>query len=316
MTNCKHTIIFLLFLFFKQGLFSQEIFIKGLILSEDSSPVQYATIYDGSLKSGTFSDSLGRFSINIPGNAKELHVSAIGYKKKTIAVDQYENLSDFHIVLLNDTFSLKVVVISSKTFETKQIEIGPRKKIKGHIAFCSQFRFNREVGLYIPNQEQIHGEIKSIAFYLKKESDKTTRLIRLRVYSVDEDLSPAKDLLLDNILLQIKQSKKYQLIKIDLEKYSIKIPSNGIVIALELVQNTQESYPHKLNNQNTGTDNCPFFEIALVDDNTNRFVQWNRIDKAKWYNIDLTGIAKRNGRKVTNLVPYVKLAINEYADQK
>ena len=316
MTNYKHIVIILLFLFFKPGLFSQDIFIKGVVISEDSTPVQYATIYDGSLKSGTFSDSLGRFSINMPGSVKELHISAIGYKNKTISVDQNDNLSDFNIVLLNDTFYLKEVVISSKIFKHKQIKLGPRKKIKGHISFCSQFKFNREVGIYIPNKEQIHGEIKSVEFFLKKESNDTKRLIRLRVYSVGKGLYPAKDLLLDNVLLQVKKSKKYQLIKIDLEKYNIPIPSNGIVIALELVQNTKEAYPDNLNDKNTRTDNCSFFEIVLVNNNTNSFVQWDRQDKGKWHNIDFAYLAKKRGFKASNLVPYVKLTINEYADRK
>lgn len=254
---------------------------------------------------------MGRFLISIPDNVKVLHISAIGYKNKTITIDQKDNLSDFHIVLLNDTFNLKEVVISSKIFKPKQIELGPRKKIKGRISFCSQFNFNREVGLYIPNQEQIHGEIKSIEFYLKKENDETRRLIRLRIYSVDEELYPEKDLLLGNVLLQVKKSKKYQLIKVDLEKYNIPIPSNGIVVALELIQNTQQHYPHKSSSQNT--DNCSFFEIALVDDNTNRFIQWGRQNKAKWYNLGFAGHVKQIE---LNLVPYAKVTINEYAERR
>lgn len=314
MTNFKHIIIILLF--FKLGLFAQNTLIKGFVISEDSTPVRYATICDSSLKLGTFSDSMGRFSLNTTGKVEVLHISAIGYKNKTITVDQNNNLSDFNIVLFDDTFYLKEVVISPKIFKPKQIELGPRKKVKGRISFCSQFNFNREVGLYIPNREQIHGEIKSIEFYLKKESDETQRHIRLRIYSVNEDTSPVKDLLISNIFLHLKKSKKYRSIKVDVEKYNITFPSNGIVIVLELVQNTQELYPQKLNNQNTGTDNCSFFEIALVDDITNSFVQWDRIDRAKWYRIDITGPAKQRGLKVTNLVPYAKLTINEYAERK
>ncbi len=314
MISHKCTAIILLLSFFTAGLFSQDIFIKGLVLSEDSIPVQYATIYDGSLKSGTFSDSLGRFSISIPSNIKELHISAIGYKNKTITVGQDDNLFDFHIVLLNDTFSLKEVVISSRIFKPKQITLGPRKKIKGAIIFCSQL--NRETGLYIPNHEQIHGDIKSIEVYLKKESEETKRLIRLRIYSVDEALYPAKDLLLDNVLLQVKKSKKNQLVKIDLEKYNIPIPSNGIVIVLELVKSTHESYHNNLNKENTEKDKCSTFETILVDNNTNRFAQWDRVDNGKWKNIDFTSFYKQHGLKVKNLVPYVKLIINEYADRK
>lgn len=316
MINYKQIAIILLFLFFKTGLFSQNTLIKGLVISEGSTPVQYATIYDGSLKSGTFSDSMGRFLISIPDNVKVLHISAIGYKNKTITIDQKDNLSDFHIVLLNDTFNLKEVVISSKIFKPKQIELGPRKKIKGRISFCSQFNFNREVGLYIPNQEQIHGEIKSIEFYLKKGSDGTKRLIRLRIYSVDEEFYPVKDLLFDNVLLKVKKSKKSQLIKVDLEKYNIPIPSNGLVVALELHKNTQKSSSNSPGGQNTEEDKCSSIETVLVDNNINRFVQWDRIDKGNWYKTNFEELAKQRGLKATNLVPYIKLTINEYAERR
>jgi hypothetical protein len=196
--------VLLLITCFNQGFYAQDIFIKGLVLSEDSSPVQYATIYDDALQSGTFSDSLGRFSMHISSNATALQVSAIGYKNKTIPIDQNDNLSDVHIVLTNDTIHLNEVVISSTIFKPEQIALGPRKKISGSIGFCELFNLKHEVGLYIPNPEQIRGEIESIEFYVKKESDEPNRLVRLRIYSVDENLYPAKDLLLSNILLQAK----------------------------------------------------------------------------------------------------------------
>jgi len=315
MTNYKHIAIILLFHFVNPGLFSQDMFVKGLILSEDSTPVQYATIYDGSLKSGTFSDSLGRYSISIPSNINQLHISAIGYKNTTITVDQNDNLSDFNILLLNDTFIIKEVLISSKIFNPKQIELGPRKKIKGHAGIASVF-FNHEIGLYIPNYEQIHGEIKSVELYLKKESGEAKHLIRFRIYSVDEELYPSKDLLFDNILLEVKKSKRDQLIKIDLEKYNIPIPLNGIVVGLESVQSSQDPYRYNLNAQNTVDSKRSTFITVLVDDNTNRFARWDRTEKDKWYSLDFTGPAKQHGLKVTNLVPYFKVTINEYADRK
>jgi len=314
MVNRKQTAIIFLFLFFKTGLLSQDIFVKGLILSEDSTPVQYATIYDGSLKSGTFSDSLGRYSISIPSDVQELHISAIGYKNKTITIDQSDNLSKFNIVLLKDTFSLNEVVISAKQLKLQQIKLGPRKKIEGSIRFCSQF--NREIGLYIPNNEQIQGYIKSADVYLKKESTEAKRLVRFRIYSVDEGLYPAEDLLLDNILLQVKKSKRDQLIKIDLEKYNIPIPLNGIVVSLELFQDTQEPPPHRLNTQDIKADKCTKIETVLVDDNTNRYIQWDRIDKGKWHNIDFIDLYRQHGIKPRTLVPYFKLTINEYTDQR
>lgn len=316
MTTHKYAALISLF-FFVSGLFSQDIFIKGLVLSEDSTPVQYATIYDGSLKSGTFSDSTGRFSINMPGNVKELYISAIGYKNKTIAISQKDNLSDFRIVLLNDTFNLKEVVISSKIFKSKPITLGPRKKRKGRGVICG-YSFSHEEGLYIPNLEQIHGVLKHVEVYLKKEKGiaETKHLIRLRIYSVNEELYPEKELLLDNIFLQLKKSSGNQLVKIDLEKHNILIPSNGIFIVLEAVQNPHEPHLQHSSTQETGVDNCSSISIVLVDDDTRSFVQWNRINKAKWHHIDFTSRFNQHGRKLTNLVPYVKLTINEYASGK
>ena len=312
MKNYKHEAIILFFLFFKAALFSQGIHIEGLVISEDSSPVPYATMYDGSQKSGTFSDSLGRYSITMPDNVKELHISAIGYKSKTITVGPSDNLSDFHIVLQNDTFKLKEVVISSKTFKPKRIELGPRKKIKGHtgLGFVS---FIHETGLYIPNPEQTRGEIKSVEVYLNRRNTDNKHLIRLRIYSVDENLYPAEDLLLDNIPLEVKNSKRDQLIKINLEKYHISIPSNGIIVALECIQDNQEL---NLSNFDIPNNRESIFMILFVDDNTNQFVQWARIDKGNWYTVNDTSLYKQHGFEVTNLVPYFKLTINEYADQK
>jgi hypothetical protein len=136
------------------------------------------------------------------------------------------------------------------------------------------------------------------------------------MYSVDENLYPAQDLLLSNILLQAKNSKKYQSIKIDVEKYKIPIPSNGIVIALEVVQHVQKPNPNESDGQNTKTDICASFEIAWVDDKTNSFVHWDRFNKVNWYNLDRTSRLKADGVKVTNLVPYAKITINEYAERK
>ncbi len=319
MNACKKTTVVWLFLIFNQVAYSQEIFIKGLVVSEDSTPVQYATIHDDSRKSGTFSDSLGRFSINLPVDIKELHVSAIGYKNKTVTIEPKDNLSDVYIVLTNDTFYLKEVLVSANKPKTKQITIGPRKKVASAMRFSSEFNLNSEVGMYIPNFEKTDGKIESVAFYLRKasaenEADDNSHIIRLRIYTVDEACFPANDLLLENVLLQVKSSKRYQLFKIDLEQYHISMPPNGLVVALEVVQKTQSFFQNKLDAPYILPDNHSFFEIALVDDQTNSFIYCDRMDKAKWNKTDLTSLARKHGLKVTNLVPYAKVTIKEYAD--
>ncbi len=314
MASHKQTVLVLFFLFFNHGLFSQNTVIKGYIVSEDSTPIQYATIHDDSRQSGTFSDSLGRFSIGLPGNVKELHVSAIGYKNNTVTIDPKGNLSDVYIVLINDTLMLREVVISSKTFKSKPLELAPRKKTVGDIIFCAHANANREVGLYVPNPDRIRGEINDVQFYLKKESVESKRFIRLRIYSVDEALLPENDLLRNNILLQVKTSKNYQRIKVDLKQYHIQMPLNGIVVVVELVQDTQGLHPNNLTDQNTWGDNCSSFAILQVDDKTGSFVNWERLNKANWYKIDSTNLLRQHGFKVTNVVPYAKVTIKEYAD--
>lgn len=88
------------------------------------------------------------------------------------------------------------------------------------------------------------------------------------------------------------------------------------MIALEVVQNVQMPNPNKLDGQNTKTDICASFEIAWVDDKSNRFIQWDRYNKLNWRILDHNSRFKAEGSKITNLVPYAKITINEYAERK
>lgn len=98
--------------------------IKGLVTDANGEPLIGCNVVVIGSNAGVITDIDGRFTLNIPADAKQIKVSYIGY------VDQIINLhgrSDFKVVLKEDNNALdEVVVVGYGTQKKSDVDRGGR----------------------------------------------------------------------------------------------------------------------------------------------------------------------------------------------
>jgi hypothetical protein len=212
--------------------------IKGVVKdSLSGEPIPYVNIWVENETIGTTSEENGSFSLDIK-EEKVLVFSALGYESK-------KSSSKNEIILLKPkVFELKEVVIS-RAIKNKTIKLNGFKKEKISVYYGTGTQ-PTIIAKKIEPSEQInkHPFLKEINFLSRSHIEKAK--IILRFYEVDPEGKPGIDFLDTNIVLEIKKGKKNN--RVNLEKYKIRIPEDGLFIAFEwmIIEENKYTYTYTL----------------------------------------------------------------------
>ena len=212
--------------------------IKGVVKdSLSGEPIPYVNIWVDGETIGTTSEENGSFSLDIK-EEKILIFSALGYESKKLS-------SKNEIILLKpNVFELKEVVISG-AIKNKTIKVNGFKKGKISVYYGTGTQ-PTIIAKKIEPSEQInkHPFLKEINFLSRSHIEKAK--IILRFYEVDPEGKPGIDFLDTNIVLEIKKGKKNN--RVNLEKYKIRIPEDGLFIAFEwmIIEENKYTYTYTL----------------------------------------------------------------------
>lgn len=228
-----YLVVFLLMGFFG---FSQ---IKGIIKdSITGNPIPYVSVWMENESIGTTAEENGEFIIKTDDKNKNLVFSALGYVSKIRPIHSVQT------VFLNPkTYDLDEVVIMTRK-ATSEIIIGDYTGISlnsgvsnvgqqdVHV-WAKLIRFNDKI--------EKHPFIKSIEFDTR--SGLKNALLRIRIFNIDNNKNPIGDATEEDIIVQIKKGKNHNLV--DLSKYNIKIPKEGIFIGFEYLKLDQNKLIHE-----------------------------------------------------------------------
>lgn len=208
--------------------FSISAQVNGIIKDSISGkPIPYANIWIENENIGTTSEENGTFSLNASGS-KNLVISALGYEKRVV------NSNKYNIALLPKIFELNEIIIEKRK-HTKEVAIGDFSKIKLNSGVTNTGQENVHVwSKFIRFNEKIkeHPFIKSIEFATRSQLDNV--LLRIRIFNVDTEGIPIGDAVEDDILVPIQKGKKNNIV--ELAKYNISIPEEGILIGFEYLK--------------------------------------------------------------------------------
>lgn len=143
----KSIFLFFVFFIFNYNVFAQ--FLYGVIQNRNSEPIPYAHILLSETDKGTISNDSGFFKLKYNNNYDYLHISAIGFENKTVAIKDL-SIDKFNSIQLKDSkISMDEVVVKgtfdSATWYVKQAikNIPKNYPKKKH----SQIAFYREASL-------------------------------------------------------------------------------------------------------------------------------------------------------------------------
>jgi hypothetical protein len=256
--------------------FSLSAQIRGVVKDSISGqPISYVNIWVENENIGTTSEENGVFSLDIK-EEKVLVFSALGYETKKVSSKKQT------IFLKPIAYELNEVVVENKK-GTNEIKIGKYKKNKINLYYgagiqptilAKKIEFTHEIANY--------PYIKEINFLTRCDIKKAK--IILRFFELDLDEKPGKDYLDEVIIIEVKKGKQINIV--ELEKFNIKIPKEGIYIAFEwmIVEENKYTYEYTLNEENNkikykdGVNYQPIIGTIPSDKATS----WN-FSKGSWF---------------------------------
>lgn len=228
----KEIFLFLLFLFsFFDPTYSQKFLFKGKIVEESTNEaIPYATIEIKNTGKGTATNETGVFELAYQIKKEKsdtLLVKALGYADKEIALIAYISNPPSLIKLIPATFNISPITVrwGDKTL-IKGINIPDTKP-------ASSFTMGSQIAVFMNNKEQHTGWIASVSFFIVKRNSKFKAPFRVRLYEVDENGFPGKDLIKAQIIVSAK--KKNAWLDVNLEEYAIRLPPKGFFVAFEWI---------------------------------------------------------------------------------
>jgi len=218
--------------------FTQNIEIKGSIVDKKTKKgIIYATLEIKTIKTGVYTDEEGRFSISIPPkNLNDIvEVSSLGYERKTfIAKDLSYSIKA--IELKQEDIRLKEVVILPKKMKT--VKLGTTEKVPWN--YVMAIDFGRMVVTHINNKKNKKGYVRSVSCYIDSHGKSETPF-RIRIYGVDKaNNGPGMDLLKENVI--VTSNKKDAWLTIDVSKYGIDFPEDGMFVGIEWINAGDQFY--------------------------------------------------------------------------
>jgi len=256
----KHFLFFLLFTGY--CLHSQtQITLRDKVTN---NPVTYANIWKEKVLYKT-SDSLGVFHVDTKDLGHLFKITCVGYKDTIVKMSQ-------EIRLQQNTIALDEVIIAKRKFD-KKLKLGKAKR--GDTSYGVQWDSKTAmVAKFFPNEKKEVCYLSKVRFSVY--SSAKNRKLMVLIYSVDKNGMPSELINTENIMLNPK--KGTHVAEIDLNKWNIEFPKEGIFIVIQhplLEQN-------KLYAENTTNPNAFFYEPSISVDYSNGYKDTWYFNEDKW----------------------------------
>lgn len=195
-----------------------QIYFNGVIVDSQNIPIQFASISINQTANGTHTNEKGIFYFDSIKPTDTLKISCIGYESRVIA---FKDIGD-KIILNNNSVNIGEVAINRKK-KIKSFTVG-YYKMRSPLPFTYGSSINSKLATFIP-YESSPAFIETILLPVKNFEDTT----RLKVYllEISKDGSPGKEIF-SKLLLSNEIS-----IKIDISEQQIRMPADGVFVALE-----------------------------------------------------------------------------------
>ncbi|MGC4040922.1 MAG: carboxypeptidase-like regulatory domain-containing protein [Flavobacterium sp.] len=208
--------------------------VRGIVIDASGKPIPYVNIWVEDQDTGTTSEENGTFSLNA-GQDKNIVFSALGYEKKILKANEAATVS-----LIPKITELNEVVIEKRK-GTEEAVVGDFSGIKLNSGVTNTGQENVHVwGKLITFNDEIkkHPFVKSIEFVTRSHLKNV--LMRIRVFNINKEAVPTGDAVDEGILVTIQKGKNSN--TVDLSKYNIRIPEEGIIFGFEYLKLDQNRY--------------------------------------------------------------------------
>ncbi len=184
---------------------------------------------------GTNSNLEGEYQLNLKGHSTDsIKISYVGYKSQYLSLNKFTENKDYELNfrLVDDQNQLNEVLVEARNVKYNRERTFSEER-SGNIAIFTPI--GHEMAFHIENPKNEIGRIKSVKLYVRK--NKTADFIakfRIKVYAFDKTTNkPGNNILTEDVIIAPK-NKTYQYV-INLEKFKISFPEDGVCVGFEMI---------------------------------------------------------------------------------
>lgn len=268
-------LLFLLFPLTSAG----QIFFKGLVVDKETKQgIAFATVGIVKQNIGTNADEEGRFTISIASTTNDtLIISSIGYKTKLVPL-KTNSATTFELEPKSATLN-EVIVVGNYNWKTI---------ILGQYSNCGSHYYTTSNSI---NQVARHFKAPKANTFLKEVEickygiaiiDPARTKFRVRIYSMDTlTNTPSKDLC--DSVIELDVTGRH--IKVNLERYNIKLADQDFFVAVEWLRipMNEEKNKSKFRGQKVVYNTySPLLAIKDKTSENSNFQSWQLDYNGKW----------------------------------
>jgi len=237
MSYKKLTLIIFLYLFIISKAFTQSAIVTGRIIdSINNEAISFANLEIFCKKTGCAADENGKYSLDVSKlNIQDtVSVSALGYNTQNIIISELQQKKE--IKLSKAIYKLNEVSVSASV---KYVNKGNYLKKTNFSSYF--YQAGDQIWCFIPASETNKEVLCSVFVYINEIKTKhnlgnINRPFRVRLYEVDttfKEKKKGRDLILDNLIANSEKKGWYE---IDVSKYNLVMPKNGVFAAIEMIE--------------------------------------------------------------------------------
>ena len=215
------------------NVFAQEnTLVKGKIINlETKEPIPYCSIVYLKKDKGVFSDSLGNFILKKEPLLDSIQITSLGYEKKLLSIQILEE-NNLVISLKPIYLKLNEVAITPDENKIKKIKkkLGPIATKLNSPKGIGPGVLGRISAIYVANQTQnIPKKITEVHYDLRNRKNS---IVRVQLYHRNELTNlPDKALILEDLIIKLKPGQNR--LNVNIEKYNLMMPNNGLFVSLQ-----------------------------------------------------------------------------------
>ena len=208
--------------------------VKGIVLDSISGkPIAYVNIWVETENIGTTSEENGTFLLEIK-EEKNLVFSALGFETRILKSTEIEKVS-----LYPKVYEMPEVVLEIPK-RTKEIEVGNSKK-RFYLAESQIVSWIFAKKIDLDSLDVSLKFLKQIIYFTNSEVQNGK--FRIRIFNLDIKGKPLADLLMEEIIVLVKKGKQKSIV--DVSKFNIEIPKEGILVGFESLIIEENKYFQK-----------------------------------------------------------------------
>lgn len=233
-------LILIIGLFLSNSLLAQNNFVKGIVIGENNTPLDYVNIGVVGTSVGTVSGAQGEFELYFNekiNGGDTVRFSSIGFASQDFNVEELLSKDMLTIQLKTQSTTLKEIVVLPDFLRTKE-KGNKNTNARMNVYYAISKKSNQNLGAEIGRKFKIKKptQLKKVRFFIAQNNFDTVRF-RINVYHLKKR-KPGTNILSQNIIKEVV-GQQQGWIEVDLTPYQIYTEKN-VVVGVEWIYHSQK----------------------------------------------------------------------------